>query len=60
MDHDDVQRRIANQASDAEWAVWADHVLVNDGTLADLEVAVGALVEMLTPAGGGESNDTES
>jgi dephospho-CoA kinase len=60
MDHDDVQRRIANQASDAEWAAWADHRLVNDGTLADLEVAVGALIEMLTPAGGGESNDTES
>lgn len=58
MDLDDVQRRIASQASDDEWAAWADYVLVNDGTLADLEVAVGDLVEVLTAADDSESGDT--
>jgi dephospho-CoA kinase len=39
----DAEARIASQASDEERRALADHVLVNDGSLAELEAAVDAL-----------------
>jgi dephospho-CoA kinase len=36
----DVVRRSRSQLSDTEWKAWADHVVPNVGTVADLEVAV--------------------
>lgn len=44
----DAEARIASQASDAERRALADHVLVNDGTLEELDAAVDALWSTLT------------
>ena len=43
----DVARRVEAQLSDAEWQAQADHVLLNTGTIADLEAAVTALWKQL-------------
>jgi dephospho-CoA kinase len=48
LGEDDARARIAAQASDAQRRAIADHVLVNDGDLADLRVAVDALWANLT------------
>jgi dephospho-CoA kinase len=44
----DARARIAAQATDAQRRSIADHVVVNDGDLADLEAAVERLVDLLT------------
>jgi dephospho-CoA kinase len=51
MQEGDVRRRVASQASDAEWAAWADHVLVNEGTEAELAEAIEDLIRFLSRAG---------
>lgn len=43
----DVIGRVESQLSDTEWLGEADHVVLNTGTLADLEAAVTALWEQL-------------
>jgi dephospho-CoA kinase len=48
MDEADVRRRVESQASDIEWAEWADHVLVNDGTYDELVAGVEHLVSALS------------
>jgi dephospho-CoA kinase len=50
MDERDARRRIASQPSDLEWADWADHVVVNDGTKLNLADAVDELVQALSRA----------
>jgi dephospho-CoA kinase len=44
----DAEARIASQATDAERRALADHVIPNDGTLADLEARVDTLWAQLT------------
>ena len=45
---EDARARIAAQATDEQRRSIADHVLVNDGDLADLDASVDALWELLT------------
>jgi dephospho-CoA kinase len=42
-DPDDVKRRMAAQLERGEWLRWADEVIVNEGTMEDLEAAVDHL-----------------
>lgn len=49
MDEADARRRIAAQATRAERRARADHVLLNEGSLPDLERAVDALWPELAP-----------
>ena len=42
-DETDVRRRAAAQADREEWLLWADHVIVNDGTKEELGTQVDAL-----------------
>lgn len=44
----DVRNRIARQVSDAQRALWADFVISNKGTLADLQAHVDAIWEKIT------------
>ena len=44
----DAEARIASQCTDEERRAIADHVIVNDGTLAELDAQVDALWERLT------------
>ncbi len=44
----DVRNRIARQVSDAQRALWADFVISNKGTLADLQAHVAAIWEKIT------------
>jgi dephospho-CoA kinase len=46
-DPDDVRRRMAAQLHRRAWLQWADRVLVNEGTLEELEAAVRALWDEL-------------
>ena len=46
-DHEAVDERAARQLSQSEKAARADHVIHNDGSLADLERAVGDLLDRL-------------
>ena len=43
----DVRARMTSQPSDEEWTVWAEVVVVNDGTPADLERAAERLVDLI-------------
>jgi len=47
MDEGDIEARLAAQPSRDEWAAAADFVLLNDGTLDDLEQEVDRLLEWL-------------
>jgi len=51
MEEGDVRRRVASQASATEWAAWADHVLVNEGTEAELADAIEDLIRVLSREG---------
>ena len=42
-DETDVRRRAAAQADREEWLLWADHVIVNEGTKEELGTQVDAL-----------------
>ncbi|MCZ6462664.1 MAG: dephospho-CoA kinase, partial [Actinobacteria bacterium] len=42
-DEADVRRRAAAQADREEWLLWADHVIVNEGTKEELATQVDAL-----------------
>ncbi|WP_273090648.1 dephospho-CoA kinase [Cryptobacterium curtum] len=44
----DVRNRIARQVSDAQRALWADFVISNKGTLADLQAHVDAIWKKIT------------
>jgi dephospho-CoA kinase len=48
MDEADARARIAAQATRQQRLAVADHVVVNEGTLADLDLAVTALWDQLT------------
>jgi dephospho-CoA kinase len=48
--HEAVEERAAAQLSQEEKAGRADHVIHNDGTLADLKAELAALLERLSPA----------
>lgn len=48
---EDVVRRMAAQLDREEWLAWADHVIVNDGTVDDLERAVVDLWDRLAGPG---------
>ena len=48
MSADDARARMASQATDDERRTIADHVLVNDGAVSDLETQVDTLWAMLT------------
>jgi dephospho-CoA kinase len=46
-DPEDIKRRMASQADDAEWAAWADEVIDNSGPWAETERAVSAVIDAL-------------
>jgi dephospho-CoA kinase len=50
MEEDDARRRIASQLTEREWRERATHVIVNNGTLAELRGEVDALWEDLARA----------
>lgn len=52
MDGADFDRRDAAQPSEEEWRAAADHVVVNDGSLENLDRAAARLVELLTAGAG--------
>jgi dephospho-CoA kinase len=52
----DVEQRMARQAGDDTWVEWADETVTNDGTIADLDRAIDALLCRLQSTGRGRES----